>query len=215
MSPAITDEQLKALANKMKTTIIRFSLDYVFWLALVCPIIIYEASIITISSVIIDQSKKLLRYEGRLSHHQQYMLTMTRTAHVIIIVLNLVLLIIGVIGLIFQPLVFFISVIISILSVILSIVLIWCINDLLPTFIRWITLGIQIMNILLLIIWYIMNFHVGGTWMTLFIKKYILRDPGLQNKDIDILKRCTSDWNKYSQDKEFLQKLRKELAPTD
>lgn len=101
-------------------------------------------------------------------------------------------------------------------SIILSIVLISIMfaNDLL-TNMKWLMV-IQGLNALLFVIWSILNIGVGGGKMALFIKKYLLRDPQFQ-KDLSILSEAIvyrNKWDQVKNDKEFLDKLRREFRPT-
>jgi len=143
---------------------------------------------------------------------------MSRTTHIVIIVFNSLLLTLLIFfrGLILEIGVIIIVFIIIMGSIILSIVLISIMfaNDLL-TNMKWLMV-IQGLNALLFVIWSILNIGVGGGKMALFIKKYLLRDPQFQ-KDLSILSEAIvyrNKWDQVKNDKEFLDKLRREFRPT-
>jgi len=214
----MTDTELRSMTDSMRRMTVKFANDYLFLSVLLLPILIISASIIMIGSVVIHQSTKLLRHNQGLSNRQRYLLTMSRTTHIVIIVFNSLLLTLLIFfrGLILEIGVIIIVFIIIMGSIILSIVLISIMfaNDLL-TNMKWLMV-IQGLNALLFVIWSILNIGVGGGKMALFIKKYLLRDPQFQ-KDLSILSEAIvyrNKWDQVKNDKEFLDKLRREFRPT-
>lgn len=208
------ENQLRSKIEDVLNTTLGFAKFSTFLLIYIGPATIFSVSTIIISSIIINESGRLLRSNQGLSRRQEYVLSTSKTAHIVIIVISSLFLLLTLLVFLCIPLfTIYYSSIFAMLSIILSIIMISIMfgNDLL-TNMKWL-LGVQVVNLLIWLIWIVMNgLSPPLLWILLF-QKYILRDDRYQKNIFTMVKIFEEEpweWEEFTK-QEFYQEVARQF----